>query len=131
LSNGLLSFNDYQKKMYTTAIYPDTNVVHPLKGIIGANYIYPALGLVDEAGEVAGKVKKILRDKLGQIKDSEGAIDPEVKDMITKELGDVLWYMSQLAVEFGINLQDVADKNVEKILSRQERGKIQGSGDDR
>ena len=117
--------------MYKTAIYPNTNVVHPHKGIIGANYIYPALGLVDEAGEVAGKVKKILRDKVGQIKDDAGAIDPEIKDMITKELGDVLWYVSQLAVEFGIHMQDIADKNVEKILSRQERGKIQGSGDDR
>lgn len=126
-----LSFNNYQKLMTQTAIYPETNVVHMHKGIIGANYIYPALGLVDEAGEVAGKVKKILRDKIGQIKNDDGVIDPEIKDMITKELGDVLWYISQLAREFEIKLQDVANENVEKILSRQERGTIQGSGDNR
>lgn len=126
-----LGFNNYQKLMTTTAIYPESNVVHPHKGIIGANYIYPALGLVDEAGEVAGKVKKILRDRVGQIKNDDGILDPEVKDMMTKELGDVLWYLSQLAREFEIDLQDIANKNVEKILSRQERGKIQGSGDDR
>ena len=126
-----LSFNNYQKLMTQTAIYPDTNVVHPHKGIVGANYIYPALGLVDEAGEVAGKVKKILRDKIGQIRNDDGVIDPEITDMITKELGDVLWYVSQLAREFEIKLQDVANANVEKILSRQERGVIQGSGDNR
>lgn len=126
-----LGFNNYQNIMATTAIYPESNVVDPVKGLVGANYIYPALGLVDEAGEVAGKVKKILRDRVGNIKSPEGVLDPEVKDMITKELGDVLWYVSQLAREFDVKLQDIAEKNVEKILSRQERGKIKGSGDDR
>ena len=117
--------------MTTTAIYPETNVVHPHKGLISANYLYCALGLADEAGEVAGKVKKILRDRIGQIKSEDGVLDPEVKDDIAKELGDVLYYLSQLAREFEIKLQDVAEMNVKKILSRKERGVIQGSGDDR
>jgi len=126
-----LGFNNYQKIMATTAIYPEVYVKTGEGELVPANYIYPSLGISDEAGEVTGKIKKILRDRTGQIRSPEGVLDPEVKDMITKELGDVLWYVSQLAREFDISLQDVAEKNVEKILSRQERGKIKGSGDDR
>ena len=124
-------FNDYQEKASKVAIYPNVFVENEDGKLIPANYIYPALGLPDEAGEVVGKIKKILRDKRGEIYDEAGAIDPEVKDMITFEIGDTLWYISELAKQFGINLQDVADKNIEKLYSREERGVLGGSGDNR
>jgi len=109
-----MDFKEYQKKTQETAIYPN----------IGDNFIYPTLGLAGEAGEVAEKVKKILRD-------DGGAISKEKKEELKKELGDVLWYVSQVATEIGLSLGDIAEFNIEKLLSRKERGKIQGSGDDR
>ena len=81
-------------------------------------------GLVGEAGEVADKVKKILRDK-------KGVFDKDSKDAIKFELGDVLWYISQLSSELGYELEEVAHANLQKLNSRKVRGKIQGSGDDR
>ena len=109
-----MDFNEYQKKALKTAIYPDK----------GSNFVYPTLGLAGEAGEVAEKVKKVIRDKGGQP-------DQETKDMLKKELGDVLWYISQLATELNLSLDEIAEKNIEKLISRLERGKISGSGDDR
>ena len=109
-----MDFKTYQKKARETAQYPD----------LGSNNIYPTLGLVGEAGEVADKVKKILRDK-------KGLFDKESKDAIKFELGDVLWYISQLSSELGYDLEDVASANLQKLNSRKIRGKIQGSGDDR
>jgi len=91
---------------------------------IGQNYIYPTLGLSGEAGEVAEKVKKILRDK-------EGIVGESDKKEITKELGDVLWYLAQIATELDISLETVVEKNIEKLRSRKERGQISGSGDNR
>ena len=84
--------------------------------------VYPTLGLVNEAGELAGKVKKIFRDK-------GGVISEEDRTALKYELGDVLWYMAQIATELDLDLQDVADANLEKLFSRQERGKIKGEGD--
>ncbi|MDD4625094.1 MAG: nucleoside triphosphate pyrophosphohydrolase family protein [Candidatus Paceibacterota bacterium] len=109
-----MEFNQYQEEARKTAIYPGQ----------GSNYIYPVLGLVGEAGEVAEKVKKIIRD-------SNGDISEEKKADIEKELGDVLWYLANFAEELGIRLEDIAEKNIEKLKSRQERGKLHGSGDNR
>lgn len=109
-----MNFEEYQKKSRKTAIYPNA----------GRDLIYPTLGLASEAGEVAGKIKKIIRDK-------GGAIDEETKEMIKKELGDVLWYVSQLATELGLSFDEIAEKNIEKLYSRMDRGKLGGDGDNR
>ncbi len=109
-----MTFNEYQKKSRQTAMYPN----------IGKNFIYPTLGLCGESGEVAEKIKKILRDK-------NGIVDETTKQEIKKELGDVLWYLSQIASELDLSLEDVATENIKKLFSRLERGKIKGSGDNR
>ena len=109
-----MELNDYQRESRKTALYPE----------VGKNAIYPTLGLVGEAGEVADKVKKILRDK-------KGIFDEESKEAIKFELGDVLWYLSQLSSELGYELEDIANANLQKLNSRKSRGKIQGSGDNR
>lgn len=109
-----MQFSDYQKRSRKTAIYPDA----------GRNYIYPSFGLVGEAGEVANKVKKILRDNAGQV-------TPDHVTEIQKELGDVLWYVAQLSTEFGLDLEEVAMQNILKLESRLDRGTLRGSGDNR
>ena len=109
-----MDFKTYQKKARKTALYPN----------LGSNAVYPTLGLVGEAGEVAEKVKKVIRDK-------NGIFDDESKNGIMKELGDVLWYLSNLCTEFNFNLDEVALKNIEKLKSRKIKGTISGSGDDR
>lgn len=109
-----MNFKEYQEKSRKTALYPNKD----------NNFIYPTLGLAGEAGEVAEKIKKVLRDK-------NGLIDEETKEMIKKELGDVLWYVSQLATELGLSLDDVAEKNIDKLYDRMERDKLKGSGDNR
>lgn len=107
-------FKDYQEKSKKTAVYPNK----------GKNYIYPVLGLVGEAGEVAEKFKKIIRD-------NNGKINSEKKAEIEKELGDVLWYISQIATELKINLEDIAKTNIKKLNSRLKRNCIKGNGDNR
>jgi len=109
-----MNFDEYQKLSRRTAIYPNK----------GKDFIYPTLGLVGEAGEVAEKVKKILRD-------NDGIVDGERRAALTKELGDVLWYLSQLATELDVSLNDIASQNIRKLASREERGMLSGSGDDR
>ena len=109
-----MNFNDYQEKSRKTAKYP----------AIGHAVIYPALGLVNESGEVAGKIKKVFRDK-------EGVINGETKTALKAELGDVLWYLAQLATELDLTLDEVAEYNIEKLYSRLERGTIKGDGDER
>lgn len=109
-----MNFEEYQKKSRVTAKYPNA----------GKNYVYPTLGLAGESGEVAEKIKKVIRDK-------SGVVDEETREMIKKELGDVLWYVSQIATELGLNLDDIAEHNIEKLYSRMERGKLSGSGDER
>ena len=86
--------------------------------------VYPTLGLANEAGEVAGKIKKIFRDKGGVIGEAERAA---LKD----ELGDVLWYLAQLCTELGLTLEEVAAANLEKLASRRQRGTLYGDGDTR
>ena len=86
--------------------------------------VYPTLGLTNEAGEVAGKVKKIFRDRGGVVTDDDRAA-------LTLELGDVLWYLSELCTQLGISLEDVAATNISKLRGRLDRGTLLGDGDDR
>lgn len=109
-----MNFTDYQTKSRATAKYP----------AIGHAVVYPTLGLVNEAGEVAGKIKKVFRDKDGQI-------SPETREALKAELGDVLWYLAQTCTELDISLDEVAESNIAKLLDRLARGKIQGDGDNR
>jgi NTP pyrophosphatase (non-canonical NTP hydrolase) len=109
-----MTFKEYQEESRKTAIYPDKD----------NNFVYPVLGLVGEAGEVAEKIKKIIRDK-------EGIVDQESREKVMKELGDVLWYLSQTATELNLSLEEVVNNNIEKLKSRQERGKLRGEGDNR
>jgi len=103
-----MRFNEYQEEAKKTAIYPEQYKV-----------VYPALGLAGEAGEVAEKVKKHIRDGVLNVED------------LKKELGDVLWYVSALAADLDLDLDDVAAANLEKLRSRRARGVIVGSGDNR
>ncbi len=109
-----MNFNDYQTRSRRTAKYPP--IGHPV--------IYPTLGLANEAGEVAGKVKKIFRDK-------GGVIAPADREALKGELGDVLWYLAQVCTELDLSLDDVAGYNLEKLFDRLGRGKIGGDGDNR
>ena len=109
-----MDLNCYQVKARETAGYPN----------VGQNPIYPTLGLAGEAGEVADKVKKVLRDR-------NGIFDSTTKEAIKLELGDVLWYISQLSSELGISLEAVAQANLTKLSDRTARGKISGDGDNR
>jgi len=106
--------SDYQERSRATAVYPDA----------GDNLLYPTLGLCGEAGEVAEKVKKMVRD-------DGGVLSPERRAALSKELGDVLWYVAQLATEAELDLDAIAQDNLEKLDSRRRRSVLQGSGDDR
>lgn len=106
-----MQLNTYQKEAVSLAFYPE-------------KIIYPALGLCGESGEVAEKIKKVLRD-------DGGAFTPEKRREIAKEIGDVLWYCSALANDLGYTLEDIAVMNLEKLFSRKDRGTLNGSGDNR
>ncbi|QBI98234.1 MazG-like nucleotide pyrophosphohydrolase [Mycobacterium phage Sham4] len=110
---------EYQLRSADTAIYPGAGDVDSITGLS-----YAAMGLAGEAGEVANKVKKILRDQ-------DGIITIENRVQLHKELGDVLWYLSQLATQIGSSLPAVAEDNIQKLSSRKDRGVLQGSGDER
>jgi NTP pyrophosphatase (non-canonical NTP hydrolase) len=109
-----LDFHNYQLRARDTALYP----------AVGSNPIYPTLGLCGEAGEVADKVKKVIRDR-------GGSFDVEVIAALKLELGDVLWYVAQLASELGLELDAIATANLDKLASRAARNVISGSGDQR
>jgi NTP pyrophosphatase (non-canonical NTP hydrolase) len=109
-----MDFSEYQRLSRRTATYPHA----------GDDMTYPALGLCGEAGEVAEKIKKTIRD-------DDGVLSEERRDALARELGDVLWYTAQLATEAGLELEQIAQDNLDKLLSRQERGVLRGSGDDR
>lgn len=109
-----LTFSEYQQRAGDTAKYPNA----------GNNAIYPTLGLAGEAGEVAEKVKKVLRDQGGQF-------DADAVAAIKKELGDVLWYVARLAAELNLDMGEIAAENLAKLASRKERGRLSGSGDNR
>jgi NTP pyrophosphatase (non-canonical NTP hydrolase) len=105
------TFNEYQKLAEKTAIYT-------------AKLVYPTLGLAGEAGEFSNKVKKIIRDKQGQV-------DAESREDMIKELGDVLWYLSACATDLGVTLNSVAEQNIAKLNKRLENNTISGNGDNR
>lgn len=86
--------------------------------------VYPTLGLANEVGEVAGKIKKIFRDRGGVISEAD-------REALKQELGDVLWYFTQICTELDLTLEEVAGANLEKLFSRQARGVIRGDGDTR
>jgi NTP pyrophosphatase (non-canonical NTP hydrolase) len=109
-----LDFGKYQQAAGETGGPVETN--HPV--------VYPTLGLTNEAGEVAGKIKKIFRDKGGVITDAD-------REALALELGDVLWYLAEICTQLGINLEDVAAANVEKLRGRVARGTLAGDGDTR
>ena len=108
-----MDMNDYQKRamMYR---------LHRIEGDIP----YAALGLAGEAGELADKVKKVLRDRNGKFNDLSNV-------EIAKELGDVLWYCALLASDLGYDLDFVAKMNLVKLEDRKARGVIGGEGDNR
>ncbi len=106
-----MKLDEYQMRAESTAIYPDEYRI-----------LYPTLGLSGEAGEVADKVKKILRD---------GEPHLFYKDDIAKELGDVLWYVAILARDLGYSLEEIAQTNLDKLEDRKNRDMLKGSGDDR
>jgi NTP pyrophosphatase (non-canonical NTP hydrolase) len=108
-----MDLSEYQRESRRTAEYPRE-----------AWLAYPALGLAGEAGEVAEHAKKAIRDDGGKVGDERRAA-------MSKELGDVLWYVAQLATELGLDLDEIANQNLEKLFSRQQRGVLSGSGDDR
>jgi NTP pyrophosphatase (non-canonical NTP hydrolase) len=109
-----MDMNAYQDAATSTATYPD----------IGKNIIYPTLGLAGEAGETADKVKKVLRDDGGVLTETK-------RQAIAAEVGDCLWYVSQLARELGFTLAQIAEMNLTKLSSRKERNVLKGSGDNR
>lgn len=107
-----MHFDEYQELAMETAIYPDK----------GRNFIYPVLGLCGEAGEVAEKVKKVIRDH-------NGRLSKDTIDAIKRELSDCCWYLAAIATELGLSLDDVAQGNLAKLKDRKERGVLGGSGD--
>lgn len=113
-----MRLSEYQKAAHETS----------LKTTYGegdsARLIYPTLKLAGEAGEFAEKVGKLLRDK-------GGGIAPDDRTALADELGDVLWYVAEVATVLGLDLDAVGRHNLEKLRSRAERGVIQGSGDRR
>jgi NTP pyrophosphatase (non-canonical NTP hydrolase) len=108
-----MELSTYQQRSRRTAEYPRE-----------AWLAYPALGLAGEAGEVAEHAKKAIRD-------DGGAVTELRRAQMSKELGDVLWYVAQLASELGLELEEIARENLQKLLSRQARGVLSGSGDER
>ena len=107
-----MNFNDYQDQANDTAIYPNES-----------RLVYPALGLTGEAGEVADKIKKIIRDKR--------TLDVQERIEIAKEVGDVLWYVAAMARDLGVDMDTMARMNLDKLRDRAKRGVVGGSGDNR
>ena len=113
-----MKFDEYQKK---AAKY---DLAHETSDLKEVGFIEKVLGLVGEAGETADKIKKILRDK-------DGVVSDEDRDLVIKELGDTLWYIASLSRYLGVPLSEVASGNIEKLESRFRRNKLHGEGDKR
>jgi NTP pyrophosphatase (non-canonical NTP hydrolase) len=114
-----MDFKDYQAQAIKTDLFGGKP-----QPITSNAFLAQLLGLVGETGEIAEKFKKLYRDKNGEFSEDD-------KAAMTKELGDVLWYVSVVSTYLDISLQDVATQNIEKLKSRQQRGKLSGSGDNR
>lgn len=116
-----MTFAEYQKKAHSTAQYPQIFVG---ESTVSSDFIYPALGLAGEVGEVIEKIKKIVRNK-------NGVIDHKDLECIEPELGDVLWYLSEMCSAIGTTLNRVAELNIKKLSDRAKRGVIKSEGDNR
>ena len=110
-----MRFDEYQKRALTTVLTTDDEFKDMLHWVLGIN---------GESGEIAEKVKKIIRDKDGVVSDDD-------KKELAKEIGDVLWYLAVFADQLGVSLDDIADQNLAKLQSRKQRGVLGGSGDNR
>ena len=108
-----MTFEDYQTQAGKTAIYNEADTI-----------VYPALALASETGEVAGKISKVMRD-------NNSVFSPEKREEIADEVGDCLWNLSALCTDLGFGLEEVAQRNLDKLNSRLARGVLQGSGDNR
>lgn len=108
-----MDLKDYQLFTRTTAVYPGANQ----RGFQEINYL--TLGLVSEAGEVAGKLKKVIRG------------DTVLPEAFLSEVSDVLWYLTRIADNLGVTLEDIADYNAAKLTKRKETNTIKGDGDNR
>ena len=114
--------NYYQTAALVSAIYPNR----------GKNILYPALKLAGEVGEVTEKLGKFVRDsQIEDLNDLAKGFSDEFKMALVKELGDVLWYIAALSNELGVDLNTVAEKNIEKLSARVKNNTLTGSGDDR
>jgi NTP pyrophosphatase (non-canonical NTP hydrolase) len=110
-----MKFDEYQQRALTTVLTTDDAFKDTLHWVLGIN---------GEAGEIAEKVKKIIRDKQGKISDGD-------KQELAKEIGDVLWYLAVFAEQLGVSLEDIAQQNLDKLQSRKRRGVLGGAGDNR
>lgn len=110
-----LRFDEYQKQAYSTNLVKDDKLLGLMQNV---------LGISDEAGEVLGKFKKWIRDQDADF----SKLDTEA---ITKEMGDVLWYLAVVAEDMGVSLDDIAQENLKKLASRKTRNTLRGSGDNR
>lgn len=115
------TFEEYQTAALKTATYP----------MRGQNLVYPAMKLAGEAGEACDKVGKSWRNLGRDLPISADDLTEEKKEALILELGDVLWYIAALADELGIEMEEIAVKNIEKLTGRHERGTIKGEGDNR
>ncbi|HET7060298.1 MAG TPA: nucleoside triphosphate pyrophosphohydrolase family protein [Candidatus Saccharimonadales bacterium] len=110
-----MKFDEYQKRALSTVLTTDDRFKDLLHWVLGIN---------GESGEIAEKVKKIIRDKGGKVSDDD-------KKELAKEIGDVLWYLAVLAEDLGVSLDEIAQQNLDKLQSRKQRGVLGGSGDNR
>ncbi|MDO8517989.1 MAG: nucleoside triphosphate pyrophosphohydrolase family protein [bacterium] len=109
-----MEFDEYQKLAAKTAFYNLPGIHYKL--------MYLSMGLAGEAGEAVDKVKHVVRNQ-------DGNITEEKRELLKKEIGDVLWYASQLALALGLSFDDIAQHNIAKLADRAARGVIQGEGD--
>lgn len=142
-----MDFKTYQREAHSKSFYPDLKKLvvdrlqtsgfivsidwkkmslEDMKDWMGItnNIYFPALGLCGEVGEFCNKLKKVMRD-------SNGEVDSRFLKVASKELGDILWYLSELTSVLGLDLDDIAKQNIDKIQSRKDRGTLAGQGDNR
>lgn len=110
-----MNLKDYQREAHKTSLNSH---------IPSVGFIYPMFGLAGEVGELFEKIKKLFRDH-------NGALTPDYKALLKKEIGDILWYLSEICTKLGFSLDEIAEENIRKLKSRQDRQKLQGSGDER
>jgi NTP pyrophosphatase (non-canonical NTP hydrolase) len=118
-----VTFEEYQKKAIATDVWRDRDVPSPVP-LTHPAFLDKVLGLLGESGEVAEKLKKILRDKGATLTDHD-------RQELAKELGDILWYVAVVGHYLGVSLESVAAGNIQKLASREHRGQLGGQGDNR